>query len=214
MIPGYMCVLLLLIVSILWATGWKDFLTPNVRTGWAAVITLMIAATLGFPLWFSPFLSEPGIQIHASAWLLLGACAIVLWRTAKEGQRGYLILCATMLAVVWGSARSLYSHEAMFYWIDPFWDTPVLAGLLCGAFTSDSRHQLVLVAWGAALGNFLEALLRTGSIQTRIGSWEWWDSVAIAVCSAIAVAILMRSGRSIVSRIGAAWLSIKGGRSS
>ncbi|MFF2887614.1 hypothetical protein [Paenibacillus sp. NPDC057967] len=214
MIPGYISVLLLLIVSILWATGWKDVFAPHMRTGWTVTITLAIAALLIFPLWSSPFSSEPAVQIHASAWLLMAVCAVLLWRSAKEGQRGYLMLCTLMLAIVWGSARSLYSHETMFYWMDPVWDMPLLAGLLCGAFTSDSRHQLVLVVWGAALGDFVEALFRDGVIQARIGSWEWWDSVTIAFCSAVAVTVLLRAGRAIGSRIGAVWLHLRGGRSS
>ncbi|RJE90022.1 hypothetical protein D3P07_07335 [Paenibacillus sp. 1011MAR3C5] len=214
MIPGYISVLLLLIVSILWATGWKDVFAPRMRTGWAVAVTLAIALLLMFPLWSSPLHNKPAIQIHASVWLLLTVCAILLWRSVQDGQRGYLMLCALMLAIVWGSARSLYSHETMFYWMDPLWDMPLLAGLLCGAFTSDSRHQLVLVAWGAALGSFVEVLFRGDVIQTRIGSWEWWDSVAIACCSAVAVTVLLRAGRAIGSRIGAAWLHLRGGRSS
>lgn len=214
MIPGYISILLLLIVSILWATGWREVLVPNMRTGWTAAIALAIAALLIFPLWTSPIASEPAVQVHVSAWLLLAASAILLWRTAQDSQRGYLMLCALMLAIVWGSARSLYSHETMFYWMDPLWDMPLLAGLLCGAFTSDSRHQLVLVAWGAAWGEFIVAMFREGAVHARIGSWEWWDSVAIAFCSAVAVTVLLRAARAIGAWISAAWLNLRGGRSS
>ncbi|REK77271.1 hypothetical protein [Paenibacillus paeoniae] len=214
MIPGYISVLLLLIVSILWATGWRDFLAPNIRTGWAVTVTLAIAVMLMFPIWFSPLASEPDIQIHASAVLMLAVSSIMLWRSARDGGMGYFMLCALMLAIVWGSAKSLYSHETMFYWLDPIWDMPVWGGILCSAFTSEGRNQLVLVAWGAALGDFVEALLRDGSLHASIGSLAWWDSVMIAFCSAVAATILLRIGRAVGGRISAAWFYLRGGRSS
>lgn len=216
MIPGYMSVLLMLIVFILWVTGWKQLLAPSVRTGPAIILTATIAFMLAVPIsmWISPLKSFPGFRIHAAACLLLVVSAVIVWRTAQEGQRAYLVLCALMLAIVWGSAHSLYSHEAMFYWIDPSWDAPLLVGVLCGAFSSNDTHQIGIVAWGAAIGECVEAVLRSGGFEASIGSWAWWDGFVIALCTAAAVTILVRAVRVIAGKLGEAWMQMRGGRSS
>lgn len=215
MVPGYLCILFLFIFCILWATGWKPIFAPNVRTGWALTLTGLILCTLMVPIWITPIAKFPGFHIHASVCLLLVSSVTAVLLSAKHGQAFFLVLCAVMLAVVWGSTRSLYAHESFLHWLSPTLDAPLLAGLLCGVFTTDSNHQLAIMAWGAAIGECMAALLQEGgTFQVQIGSWAWWDGFAIAICATFALGAAGRALRGMISKLGAVWLQQRGGRSS
>ncbi len=70
--------------------------------------------------------------------------------------KGYLLLCAVMIAVIWGFIRKMYSYDPIFHWVDPSWDAPLLCGMFCGAFTSQVKHQFGMIVWGAVLGEIAE----------------------------------------------------------
>lgn len=214
MMPGYLCALLLFIVCILWATGWKPVLAPNVKTGWALLLAGTTIISLIYPHWITPFAKYPGFTIHGAVCLLLISSVIAGLVTAKQGQILYLLLCSSMLAVVWGSTRTLYAHESVLYWLNPSLDAPLLAGLLSSVFSSDSNHQLAITIWGAAAGESMAAILQDGAFQAQIGSWAWWDGLTIAICTAFALSAAGRMLRGMISKLGAVWLQQRGGRSS
>ncbi|MCR2803034.1 YphA family membrane protein [Paenibacillus soyae] len=216
MIPGYVCALLLLIVSILWATGWKAAFAPRVSTSWTIAVLGIIAILLMFPLWITPIARLAEIKIHAAVCVLLLCGSGSFWRRPAHGQRLYILSCAIMLAIVWGSARSLYSHESMFYFVHPDWDAPLLSGILCGAFTSDIRHQFSIVVWGAAVSEAVQWFLmeRGTSPLYLIGEWAWWDGVAVALCAAVLFTAVSRAARTGIVKLGAVWLrQLRGGKS-
>lgn len=213
MIPGYVCALLLLIISILWATGWKTAIAPAVSTRWTLVVAGIIALPLMFPTWIMPPTRYTEIKIHVAVCMLLICTATSVWRR-QDGQRFYILSCVLMLAIVWGSARSLYSHESMFYFLHPDWDAPLLGGLLCGAFTSDVRHQFAIVAWGAALSEVVQNILADGSAVQLIGTWAWWDGVAVALCAAVLFTIVTSTLRRWMVKLGTVWhRQLRGGKS-
>lgn len=214
MMPGYLCALLLFMVCILLATGWKPVLAPNIHSGWMLLLAGLTFTAFLYPIWVTPLANYPGFTIHAAVCLLLVSSAIAGAVSANKGQFFYLILCSLMLAVVWGSTRTLYVHESVLYWLNPSLDAPLLAGVLCSVFSSDSNHQLAITIWGAAAGECMASMLQEGAFQAQIGSWTWWDGLAIAICTALALTAAGRGLRGMISKLGAVWLQQRGGRSS
>ncbi|MEK3881473.1 hypothetical protein [Paenibacillus sp. PL2-23] len=219
MISGYVCAIVIIIVSILWVTGWRETIAPNVSTREVLFCAGLLAlAAMPLPLWFSPLPSMPDVQLHASASLLLLGGLFVISRKGFEGYRSYIGSCAIMVGMVWGSVRGLYAHETMFYVFHPDWDAPLLGGLLCGAFASERKQQFVIVTWGGALSAVVQRLLE-GSGLASIGAWPWWDGVAAALSAAVTFTIVSRAIRRCLVKLGAAgWLGwlrqLKGDKSS
>lgn len=212
MTPGYVSLLFFFIMCILMATDWKPLIAPAIRSGHAFIFLVAVGCALLFPLWIAPFDGYPQVRIHAAACLLLAVA--VKWSLGVKGLRSYMFFCSLMLGIVWGTARSLYSYESMFYWLSPTWDAPLLGGLLCGAFASDVKQQLGLIGLGAAVEEIVAATFREGSLRIDIGALYWWDGVSIALASAIAITLVMKAIRRTLIKLGASWLGLKGGGSS
>ncbi|GKU79562.1 hypothetical protein [Paenibacillus sp. L3-i20] len=214
MIPGYLTVLLMLNVYILFATGWKSVFAADIRTDLFFSVTAIMACSLLFPLWWAPFKDVLNLKIHGAACLLLSISAIIVWRSKESGVRGYLLLCILMLAMIMGSIKSLYSIETMFHWFESSWNASLIGGLICGIFTTEIKHQLAILTWGAALGEGLEAFFREGTYHVAIGTLSWWDGLLVALCIAVSFSLMKRVVRRGKLKLSAAWLQLKGGRSS
>ncbi|MBH5317978.1 hypothetical protein I6N90_09190 [Paenibacillus sp. GSMTC-2017] len=214
MIPGYFTVLLQLIMCILLVTGWKSVFAPSIRTGSFFLLILVITVLLLFPLWWMPLQDSPNVKIHAAVCFLLIVSTVIIWRGGQGGSRSYLLLCILMLTLILGSVKSLYSIEAMFHWYQSSWNAPLMGGLICGAFTSDCKHQFAIIAWGTALGEGIEAVFQEGIYQVTVGTLSFWDGFWLALSIAISFTLVIKLMRAGITRLNAIWLHLKGERSS
>lgn len=212
--PGYMSLLIMIIMLILIATGWKPYLAPDISRRTMALLGILIIASMPFSIWWSPLPDYIQIKLHVSVCLLLLASLFTFKGSEDWSYKGYLALCTLMIAVIWGCVRKIYSYDPVFYWIDPIGDAPITAGLLCGAFTAQTKHQLSMIIWGAVLGETLNTVLQAGTYAVFIGSLSWWDSFWIAVATARLFSLLLKAIRRGLTKLSVVLWYIKGGRSS
>ncbi|QNK55384.1 hypothetical protein [Paenibacillus sp. PAMC21692] len=210
MIPGYVTIWLSIIIVILFATGWKPYLAPRLGTLGVIVLGIAVAIAAYTEYWWSPFSeSLPTVRIHVIVAVLLAGSLLALANNANKGQRSYLMLCALMLSIIWGSIRSLYTHDPILYWLEPAWNASLFCGLLCPLFTLNIRYQCGALLWGSVLGEIICAWLDHGVYKAAVGSIQWWDSLSIAATAAfgcsLAVYGVKRSAAIMVrtmSRLG------------
>ncbi|HTG71516.1 MAG TPA: hypothetical protein VL921_19820, partial [Candidatus Udaeobacter sp.] len=160
--PGYVSIWIIIIVFILITTGWKSYLAPDISRRTMAFLGIITVLLLNVSLWWSPFPPQIQVQLHVSACLFILAGLMTYIDSEDWSYKGYLLLCAVMIAVIWGFIRKMYSYDPVFHWIDPRWDAPLLCGMFCGAFTSQVKQQFGMVVWGAVLGEMLNAVLQAG----------------------------------------------------
>ncbi|WP_456238766.1 YphA family membrane protein [Paenibacillus alkaliterrae] len=209
-----MSIWIMVIMATLVATGWKPYVAPDISKRTIGLLGILIAVLLPSSIWWSPMPAVVQVQLHVTVCLLLLSTFFLLRGSENWSYRGYLVLCAFMIAVIWGSIRKIYIYDPVFYWLDPSWDAPIIGGLLCGAFTSEAKHQFGLIIWGAVLGECLNAVLQSGAYTAQIGSLSWWDSFWIAIASARLFSLLLKLIRMTISKLGIMLWHIKGGRSS
>ncbi|MDQ6418253.1 hypothetical protein RB620_02265 [Paenibacillus sp. LHD-117] len=212
MIPGYLSVWLALVITILFATGWKPYIAPKLRSATAVVMTCAMAAAALYRFWWMPFPRYPFVNLHGAVLVLLAASLIALAFKDNKGHRGYLVLCIFMLAIIWGSIRSLYTHDPVLYWLEPCWDAPLLCGLLCCIFTMNIRYQAGALLWCAVFGDAISAWLENGAYTALIGSLNWWDSYSLALSAACCSTLAIRCVRYAGAIVGRTWVGIRGGR--
>jgi hypothetical protein len=204
----------MLIMFILLATGWKPYLAPDISRRTLTVLGLILIASLPFSIWWSPLREYIQVEMHVSVCMLLVASLFTYKGDEEWSYKGYLLLCAVMIAVIWGFVRKIYSYDPVFYWLGPNWDAPMLGGLLCGAFSSSAKHQYGMIIWGAVLGECLNAILQSSGYTAYIGSLSWWDSFWIAIATARLFTLLLKLFRFSLAKLSVMLWNMKGGRSS
>lgn len=212
--PGYMSLWIIIVFLILMATGWKPSFAPDMNRRTMTILGIVIAALLPVSLWWSQPSYDVHFELHVSVSLLLFASLLTYKGDEELSYKGYLVLCTIMIAAIWGFIRKMYSLDPVFYWIDPAWDAPLLAGVLCGAFTSQAKHQFGMIVWSAVLGEVLHAALQPNNYTALIGSLSWWDSFWIAFATARMFSLIVKLARISFSKLyGLLWY-LRGGRSS
>ncbi|MBD2869636.1 YphA family membrane protein [Paenibacillus arenilitoris] len=212
--PGFMSLWIMLIMIILLATGWKPYLAPDLSRPAMTLFGIVMLALLPVSAWWSPMRESMHVGIHVSVCFLLLAGLLAFWGEEQWSYKSYLALCAIMIAVIWGFVRKIYSYDPVFYWLGPVWDAPLLAGVLCGAFSSSAKHQFGMLIWGAVLGEWLNTLLQARGYTAWIGTLSWWDGFWIAVATARLFAFALKLLRAALSKLGILFWHMKGGRSS
>lgn len=212
MISGYMTVWFVLIVVILFATGWKPYLAPKLGTP----VILGIVAAIGWAAyagyWLTPFNALPTLRLHGAAAVLLLASLAAWAGKSNRGERGFLLICAFMLAIIWGSISSLYTHDPVLYWLEPGWNSPLLCGLLCCVFTTNIRYQAGALLWSSTLGDVIGAWLDNGVNPMAIGSANWWDSLCLSIATACCGAITIHIVRQVFAAAGRVRIGLRRGR--
>lgn len=212
MISGYLTVWLVLIVVILFATGWKPYIAPNLGTPAILVLVAAIGAAVYAGDWWIPFDELPTLKLHSAVAVVLLASLVAWAGKSNNGERGYLFLCVLMLAIIWGSISSLYTHDPILYWLEPGYNSPLLCGLLCCVFTTNIRYQAGALLWCASLGDVISAWLDNGANPTAIGSAIWWDSYSLALATACCGAITIHIVRQAFAAAGKARIGLRRGR--
>lgn len=213
--PGFMSIWIMSITFVLIATGWKSYLAPEISARRMALLVIVMVMLLGMPLWWSPFPEYLHLEIQISVCLLLFIGSVLSYKSSEQASYlGYLILCTLMISIIWGFIRKMYSYDPVFYWLGPSWDAPLLAGIFCGAFTSQVKHQFGMMVWGAVLGETVNTVLQSGLYTAQIGHSRWWDSFWIAIAAARLFSLLLKAIRLGISKLSIKLWHIKGGRSS
>ncbi|MHA6483870.1 YphA family membrane protein [Paenibacillus sp. strain BS8-2] len=210
--PGYITVWMVLIIIILFATGWKPYLAPRVKAPTMFLLFIATTITLFVDYWWLLPADLPAAAIHSGTALWLVASLIAWVDNSNSGERGYLFICVLMLAIIWGSIRSLFAQDPVLYWIEPSWNAPLLCGLLSCMFTTNIRYQAASLLWSAVLGDVISAWLDKRISPLQIGSASWWDSLCIAIAVACCGAISIHLVRRVLAMAGRTWITLRDGR--
>jgi len=202
--PGYICIWIALIISILLITGWKPLLAPDFNKKLSLFVIAIITLTLPFPLWWPS--TEAVLQIHIAVVFLLAAAAIAtFFQSVKWSTRSYLIASAVIIGTAWGLMHKMYSFDPIYHWLGPMWDAPLLAAVLSIMFSKSSVVQFSLIAWGSAIGGWLFSMLAGTRQQVLIGAWSWWDELALALLFAAALRVIIAAAAGIKNKISTYW---------
>ncbi|QAY66180.1 YphA family membrane protein [Paenibacillus protaetiae] len=187
--PGFISLLILIAAGILLSTGWGTVFFPGV-SGRAAA-----AAGVGcglLQLVYGTFmLGHIHIEYYGGVFALLLLSSAVFRSEKPVTQTGYLMLCAFIVGIIWGSVKQIYYADPVFYWVHPVWDAPLLGGLLASAFVSKLAHQFALLVWSAIWSEITGAALSTLGYTASIGSLAWWDGLLISLAAARTVTAVL-----------------------
>nr|WP_139230830.1 hypothetical protein [Paenibacillus catalpae] len=197
---------------ILMTTGWSDFVGLSVKNRKWVLLALAICAALQL---IEETFQIGAVHIHVFAGTIL---LMVISLLAMRGplvwdSRGYLLICALLAGMIWGSVRKMYSVDPVFFWLDPLLDGPIVAGVLASAFSTKGQHQFTVLLFAGAAAELVHALLQKGVYEASIGSLQWWDSLWIAFAAARIISLLFLTVRTGVVRFIAIPWRNKGGSS-
>lgn len=199
-------------VYILMTTGWSDFVGLAVKRKKWVLIAMAVCAVLQ-PIQETFRLGSIQIHVFAGTILLMLISLLAMRGPLVWDSRGYLLICALLAGMIWGSVRKMYSVDPVFFWLDPLLDGPVVAGLLAAAFSSKGQHQLTVLLYAGAAAELVHALLQRGVYEASVGSLQWWDSIWIAFVAARLISLLFLVVRTGLARFIAIPWRNKGGSS-
>ncbi|WP_336786788.1 YphA family membrane protein [Paenibacillus sp. MMO-177] len=209
---GYISIWIMLMVYILMTTGWSDFVGLAVNRKKWVLIAMAVCAVLQ-PIQETFRLGSIQIHVFAGTILLMLISLLAMRGPLVWDSRGYLLICALLAGMIWGSVRKMYSVDPVFFWLDPLLDGPVVAGLLAAAFSSKGQHQLTVLLYAGAAAELVHALLQRGVYEASVGSLQWWDSIWIAFVAARLISLLFLVVRTGLARFIAIPWRNKGGSS-
>lgn len=214
---GFITLWIAIIAFILFCTGWKNVLAPDVSTRSLLLFAAACTAALPTSWWLQiPIEGHAAIvvRMHVSTFVLMAAAFTAALGLKGLGNKGYAALCSIVIALIWGSVRQLYSFDPVFYWLDPALDAPLLGGALCGALAPGLKQQFGMLVWGSIFGELVCAMLRKSPITVSIGNLAWWDGLCIALLSSAIVGFAYRGMRAAGTKLAEMYLNNKGGSSS
>jgi|GEM_PF-1560056 hypothetical protein len=209
---GYISIWIMLMVFILMTTGWSDFVGLPVKNKKWLFLALAVCAALQ-PIEETFRLGSVQIHVFAGTILLMLIALLAMRGPLVWDSRGYLLICALLAGMIWGSVRKMYSVDPVFFWLDPLLDGPVVAGILASAFSTKGQHQFTVLLFAGAAAELVYTLLQHGVNEAFIGSRQWWDSVWIAFAAARIISLLFLTVRTgVVRYIASPWRN-RGGSS-
>lgn len=197
--PGFISLLIIVISGILICTGWNAELLGGIRIrnvvllGFGCLLCHRIA--VAFPA------LEHTIVIRGDALVALAATRFCVRDGRTAGLAGYLLLCAFIVAMIWGSLREIYRADPVFYWLHPVWDAPLLSGMLAAAFTPKVKQQYAMLVWSAFLAEWISFALSGTSRSLSWGAFDWWDGLLISLAAARGTSLLFVWSRAAISRL-------------
>ncbi|ACT01042.1 hypothetical protein Pjdr2_2387 [Paenibacillus sp. JDR-2] len=209
---GYISIWIMLMAFILITTGWSDFVGLTIKHKRWLFIAFAVCAALQ-PIQETFRLGTIQLHVFAGTVLLMLISLLAMRGPLVWDSRGYLLICALLAGMIWGSLRKMYSVDPVFFWLDPLLDGPVVAGVLAAAFSSKGQHQLTVLLYAGAAAELVHALLQHGVYEASVGSLQWWDSIWIAFVAARLISLLFLLVRTGVTRFIAIPWRNKGGSS-
>ncbi|MCM3627433.1 hypothetical protein M3194_08650 [Paenibacillus glycanilyticus] len=197
---------------ILITTGWSNLVGLSVKNRKWVFLALAVCAALQ-PIKETFHIGQVQIHVFAGTILLMLITLLAMRGPLVWDSRGYLLICALLAGMIWGSVRKMYSVDPVFFWLDPFLDGPVVAGVLASAFSTKGQHQFTVLLFAGAAAELVHALLQRGVYEASIGSLQWWDSLWIAFATARVISLLFQAVRTGVVRFIAIPWRNKGGSS-
>lgn len=208
---GYMSLLIMTIALILIATGWSDYVGASLNRTKLAIVATTCVVLHFFQMKFT--IGNIDIYLHAGVVVAMAAALLALRGPTLWDSKYYLLLCALLTGMIWGSIRKMYMIDPVFFWFDPRWDAPLLGGLLAAAFSTKASHQFTVLLFSAAFSEIICALLQGGHYGANIGSLAWWDVFWVSYASARMISVLFNLLRIFVQRFIALSWRKKGGSS-
>lgn len=210
---GYISIWIMLMLFILMTTGWSDLVGLSAKNWKWILLALAVCAVLQ-PIRETFRFGNVQIHLFAGTVLLMLIALLAMRGPLVWDSRGYLLICALLAGLIWGSVRKMYSVDPVFFWLDPLLDGPVVAGLLAAAFSTKGQHQFTVLLFAGAAAELVHALLQRGVYEASIGSLQWWDSLWIAFAAARMISLVFQAVRTGVVRFIAIPWRNKGGSSS
>ncbi|MFD2672875.1 YphA family membrane protein [Marinicrinis sediminis] len=194
MLAGYMSHLLVLIMGILLATGWKEELFGRtLRRSW-----LM----LGLALWVALVHVHVPLGKYACslAWFLLVA-GLMIYRSKQRifERRGHGLLISLIIAAVLLLYDQLVYLEPRFFLLHPRYDASLLLGMCILLFTRSPMQQLTIVTLSLTVFQFAQTAFHPiESPPVPIGDTVFFDQWLLVFILCRTVSILMERGHGIL----------------
>ncbi|MFX3633504.1 MAG: hypothetical protein ACE3L7_24445 [Candidatus Pristimantibacillus sp.] len=206
---GYVSLWIMTIALILIATGWSDYVGVSLNRTKLTIVTIVCVILHFFQMKFS--VGHIDINLHAGVVVAMAAALMAMRGPLLWDSKYYLLTCALLTGMIWGSIRKMYMIDPVFFWFDPRWDAPLLGGLLAAAFSTKATHQFTVLLFSAAFSEIMCSLLQGGLYVANIGSLAWWDGFWVSYVCARMISVLFNLLRICGERFIALSWRKKGG---
>ncbi len=185
---GYVAGGILVSAAILLATGWRKQLTDEIP----------LAGTLAYMIGLLVLLHLSQERPFYLYWTA-GAAALGWFAIAPRMKQAYVLLSAAFIAALWIWFRKLYAIDPVIVLWHPYWDGPIVIGLVAAIAAIGFREQFVIVSGSMVIAEW--------AFGGAAAPWEWLDSWALALAASRlgagawhGLALLTTHGRIIVCR--------------
>ncbi|RXZ76883.1 hypothetical protein EBB07_31770 [Paenibacillaceae bacterium] len=192
---GYIAIWIIVVASVLMATGWRTMVTGNL-----SLRELMVFGTGALALYGIP-IPIGSLAIGLSAlWAVLWAVTLLI-----QSQNGYkavnLFTGSILLAVVLFWIRQMYLLDPVFIIVHPQFDAALAAGLCTGLMALRIKEQFILLVLAFAGAEAFLQLLHGTTGQVQIGGAAWWDNLLFALlCAKLSGGAVQAADRILLRR--------------
>jgi hypothetical protein len=202
---GYLSLILLCIMLILFASGWKDVYVRSISQ------TSILLFFIGWLLLVSFHVKVLNVQINL-VYLWVGALSIgIMYRTMGLINKLHLLSVGLLLGSFYFLLREILSLDPIMVVFKPNLDTALFLALIVILIERRVKEQIACLSIGLLMGDFYYAIVHQSAVSVHFGGPsfqdEWWLSIFTARTLTL-VWQYMLSGCKVMVRT---WLDRKGG---
>jgi hypothetical protein len=203
--PGYLSLVLLSIMLILFASGWKEIFVRSISHRWLLLFFIGWVSLVPFSITFHT------IRIHlVYVWVIL-LTLFILYRSQGFMKGLHLLSIGLLLGSFHYLFREILALDPIMMVAKPEIDASLLIALIVILIERRVLEQLACLSLGIIIGDVYKAYIQPHSGSYDFGGTifqdEWW----LSVFAARTVTILLQSTLSGCKVAVKGWLDRKGG---
>jgi hypothetical protein len=186
--PGYVSYVLLCIISVLCASGWKNELLKEASN---RAILLFVCAWLVLSSVSIPAVDD--LKINLSAFMVLGCILWSLWTVRGAVNRLHLASVGLLLASVSYALQIIQRLDPILFLADPGLEQAVLVGLIAAAALSTSAEQLGAISLGLLVSEIMYGYATSGLFAFELAGKGFHDRYWMTLAAVRMFSLLFRS---------------------
>jgi hypothetical protein len=186
--PGYVSYVLLCIIAVLCASGWKDELLKEASNraifvflcGWAVLSSVSVA-------WVDD------LVVNLSAIMILICVIWSFWMIAGAVNRLHVASVGLLLASVAYGLQIIQRLDPILFLADPSFEQAILVGLIAAAALSTSAEQLGAIALGLLISDIMYGIVTQDLFAFELAGKGFQDRFWMCLAAVRLLSLLFRS---------------------